>query len=193
MKPSWKFWLTLAVAALGILFVLDARVNATASPLNQNAFTLDVSEPVSAVLSVAVRDLVPIRAEPYLAREVNPIQWLGDGVGEAGPSIGLDALVPNSVNGGTSPDPLVTFEGVPSLSGVTPPDTNGDVGPSNYIQMTNFHFQIWDKGDPNNAIPPTPLTAPIALGTFFTPLGAVVRAALATRSWCMTIWQTVGC
>ena len=170
MKPTWKSWLFLTVAALGILFVLDAKVNATASSSSQGELTLIVNDPVSPVLSTAVRDMAPV-TEPYLAREANPIQWLGDGVGESGTPIGLDPLAANSVNGGTSPDPLVTFEGVPSISGVTPPDTNGDVGPNHYVQMTNFSFQIWDKGDPNNGIPPTPLTAPMTTGTLFADLG----------------------
>ena len=109
--------------------------------------------------------------KPELAREANPIRWLGGGVGEEGPNIGLDPLVAQGTNAGDSPTPFLTFEGVPSISGVTPPDTNGDVGPNHYIQMTNFHFRIWDKGDPENGVPPSPLTASIALGTFFAPLG----------------------
>ncbi|MCB9134600.1 MAG: hypothetical protein H6636_04185 [Anaerolineales bacterium] len=169
MKTNWKFWLIASLLALTTLIFLDARIQATATR-SQAPYTYDVSAPAYPVLSVAVRDL-PIIEEPYLARETNPIQWLGEGVGAEGTSVAYDALAPFSVNDGVAPDPLVTFEGVPSLSGVTPPDTNGDVGPNHYIQMTNFHFQIWDKGDPDNGIAPTPLTAPIAVGTLFTSLG----------------------
>ncbi|NUM46155.1 MAG: hypothetical protein HUU38_15730 [Anaerolineales bacterium] len=169
MKKNWKVWLLISLFILGTLVALDARVNATASN-PQLELPFDAGEPVSAVLSVAVRDL-PTVVEPHLAREVNPIRWLGGGVGESGAPIGLDPLAATGVNGGTTPDPLVTFEGVPSLSGVTPPDTNGDVGPNHYVQMTNFHFQIWDKGDPDNGIPPTPLTSATATGALFSAIG----------------------
>ena len=41
--------------------------------------------------------------------------------------------------------PTVTFEGIPNVSGVLPPDTNADVGPAHVVQMVNSAFQIWDK------------------------------------------------
>ena len=37
------------------------------------------------------------------------------------------------------------FPGVPNLSGVAPPDTQGDVGNNHYLQTVNSSFQIWDK------------------------------------------------
>lgn len=37
------------------------------------------------------------------------------------------------------------FEGVGNVNGVLPPDTQGDVGPNNYVQMINLSFAIWDK------------------------------------------------
>lgn len=56
------------------------------------------------------------------------------------------------------PTPLVNFEGINNRNGVLPPDTQGDVGPNNYIQMVNLSFQIWDKngnslfGPANNSV-----------------------------------------
>lgn len=171
MKLNWKTWLIVTAAVLGLLYILDARVNAKANSTEQGQLTFDVSAPVSPVLSMALRDMVNTGKEPYLSRETNPIQWLGDGVGKSGQNIGLDPLIGRSTNNGETPDPLMTFEGVPSLSGVTPPDTNGDVGPNNYIQMTNFSFEIWNKGDPINGIPPTSLLGPITTAQFFNGVG----------------------
>ena len=37
------------------------------------------------------------------------------------------------------------FAGVPNLSGLAPPDTDGDVGPDHYFQMVNLAFEIFDK------------------------------------------------
>ena len=45
------------------------------------------------------------------------------------------------------------FPGVPNLSGVAPPDTDGDVGPNHYFQMINLAFSIWDK-DGNQLMAP---------------------------------------
>jgi len=47
----------------------------------------------------------------------------------------------------------VNFEGISNLADngpvtgfiFTPPDTNGDVGPNHYVQMTNSVFKIWSK------------------------------------------------
>ncbi len=41
--------------------------------------------------------------------------------------------------------PLTSFEGVSNLSGVLPPDTNGDVGPNHYMQWVNLNFAIYSK------------------------------------------------
>lgn len=41
--------------------------------------------------------------------------------------------------------PLVNFPGVGRITALTPPDTDGDVGPNHYFQMVNVSFAIWDK------------------------------------------------
>lgn len=41
--------------------------------------------------------------------------------------------------------PVLNFDGVGNVSGVYPPDTEGDVGPDHYFQMINLAFAIWDK------------------------------------------------
>lgn len=66
----------------------------------------------------------------------------------------------NSPSSWTGPDPVLqdkmentradatvgqNFSGIDNLSGVAPPDTDGDVGPNHYMQMVNLAFQIWDK------------------------------------------------
>ena len=37
------------------------------------------------------------------------------------------------------------FAGVGNLDSVLPPDTNGDIGPNNYVQWVNLHFEIFDR------------------------------------------------
>lgn len=43
------------------------------------------------------------------------------------------------------PSPIQNFEGINNVNGVLPPDPNGDVGLSHYVQMVNNSFAIWDK------------------------------------------------
>ncbi|HEX9546715.1 MAG TPA: hypothetical protein VF942_05220, partial [Acidimicrobiales bacterium] len=40
-------------------------------------------------------------------------------------------------------DPIVNFDGI--FTGVRPPDTNGDVGPSHYMQARNSQFAVYSK------------------------------------------------
>jgi len=41
--------------------------------------------------------------------------------------------------------PIQNFEGINNLSGVYPPDTQGDVGPDKYIQVVNMKYEIFSK------------------------------------------------
>ncbi|HUS17975.1 MAG TPA: hypothetical protein VM536_23510, partial [Chloroflexia bacterium] len=59
------------------------------------------------------------------------------------------------------PAPSVNFEGVGNIGGWYPPDTTGDVGPNNFVQMVNDHFQIWDKSG-RSLYGPVPANAPWA-------------------------------
>jgi hypothetical protein len=45
----------------------------------------------------------------------------------------------------SNPTALQNFEGIGNLSGVYPPDTQGDVGPDKYIQVVNINFAIYSK------------------------------------------------
>ncbi len=59
---------------------------------------------------------------------------------------GPDPVLQNQVAGNRSTATVgQNFAGVSNLSGVAPPDTDGDVGLNHYMQMVNLAFQIWDK------------------------------------------------
>ncbi len=69
------------------------------------------------------------------------------------------------------PGPIVNFEGInsgeniPFLGGrVLPPDTNGDVGPTQYVQSVNSAFRVFDKAG-------NPLTPTTYLNALWQPLG----------------------
>lgn len=44
-----------------------------------------------------------------------------------------------------SKGPVVNINGIGNISGVYPPDTDGDVSPDHYIQMINLSFAVYDK------------------------------------------------
>jgi hypothetical protein len=56
--------------------------------------------------------------------------------------------------------PLQNFEGINNISGVYPPDTQGDVGPNHYIQVVNLNYAIYSKTG-------TLLLGPAALSTIW--------------------------
>jgi hypothetical protein len=84
----------------------------------------------------------------------------------------LQTLIP-SLN---MPNPITTFEGLgrteniaAGFGNLSPPDTNGYVGPNHYVQQTNLLVRVWDKSG-------NPLTAPFRLSSLFTPLGGQCAA-----------------
>src|ERR1043166_3626742 len=66
------------------------------------------------------------------------------------------------------PSPIVTFEGVPVQSSA-PPDTNGAVGPNDYVETVNTLVRVFDK----NGNPRGPA---FKLSTLFAALGGVVAS-----------------
>src|SRR5437773_8688884 len=65
------------------------------------------------------------------------------------------------------PSPLLTFEGngrneniAAGFGNLSPPDTNGDVGPNHYVQQTNLLVRVWNKAG-------VPLTAPFRLSSLW--------------------------
>src|SRR6185295_9222333 len=87
----------------------------------------------------------------------------------------LDPTVPASRVSGVLrviPAPSLTFDGVNSTSGILPPDTNGDVGLSNYVQTTNSSTSaitaigVFDKT--TGAL----LAPAFSMATLFSALGA---------------------
>ncbi|MEP6776575.1 MAG: hypothetical protein ABJA50_13350, partial [Chloroflexota bacterium] len=57
----------------------------------------------------------------------------------------ISSLVQSLVGPLAIPTPLLSFDGPPNLCGCSPPDPNGEVGPNNYVVMTNLDFQIFNK------------------------------------------------
>src|SRR5262249_55238140 len=64
------------------------------------------------------------------------------------------ALVQRSAPKNRMPSPIQSFEGVNNQCGCSPPDTEGDIGPTHYMQWVNLSFRIFNR----NGTPATPVT-----------------------------------
>jgi hypothetical protein len=110
------------------------------------------SEPVTpAKLNIDLSTLPRIPPGPFVPATTSP-----DDEGEENPTVGgpeggevkahlehghkLVAVDPPEEFTSASPD----FDGI-GYTALVPPDTNGDVGPRNYIQMVNSRFEIFNK------------------------------------------------
>lgn len=156
---SWKIsGLLLFLFVVGLLTWLTP----TSAPAGQRSVSLAntgddpagalefmVSDPVLPTISPALRDLPLATDDQILDREINPrhnplllenitsenIQNVVD------PLLGLDKF-----DAGRTPLPILSFDGLINTSGVTPPDTVGDVGLNHYVQAVNAtRLIIYDK------------------------------------------------
>ncbi|HXI45544.1 MAG TPA: hypothetical protein VNH13_04535, partial [Candidatus Acidoferrales bacterium] len=75
-----------------------------------------------------------------------------------------DPVLQAAVSLAAPPSLAVNVEGVKNVNGVLPPDTNGDVGPNNYVQWVNLSFAIYDRSG-------TKLYGPAAGNTLFAGMG----------------------
>jgi len=71
-----------------------------------------------------------------------------------------DAALQTAPAAGDAPTLIQSFEGVPNIQQVSPPDPVGDVGPSHYVEMVNLSFAIYNKFG-------TKLFGPADLGTLW--------------------------
>lgn len=71
-----------------------------------------------------------------------------------------DAALQTAAAVGDAPTLIQSFEGVPNIQQVSPPDPVGDVGPNHYVEMVNLSFAVFNKFG-------TKLFGPADLGTLW--------------------------
>lgn len=107
-------------------------------------------------LSVAVRDLPDAPAGPRTPRKTENEVSNPDNQGVTA----RDPVVQATAGDAPAPNTSVSFRGICDLAttagcpanlaatgcnGCLPPDTNGEVGPTQYVQMVNVNFAVFDK------------------------------------------------
>ena len=153
-----KFCL-IALTVVGLLVVVlpdGARpVAAQAQPPSHSAPVVAAAPPSPGVQGPFVGAPIPVSSfdgdvrqlpkprQPARSREAPPILHPRAANAPA-PNTALDPVRQTQMGTRQSPTPLQNFAGL-SFDGWYPPDTNGDVGPNNYIQAVNIAIGIYSK------------------------------------------------
>ena len=189
MKRSFVFLLLIVVMVTLVVLGLfsnaptttartNTQENSSGGPVVRQAVAFGISAPVRDIPKPVIdwSTGTPINRE--LNREnVERVKQIVPGRGAgAGNGLFVDPLLSNQPNiVASTPGPTLTFEGNSSADNdaafgntVMPPDTNGDVGPNHYVQMTNNLVRIWNKSG-------TPLTPPFKLTSITDVVGGPCR------------------
>lgn len=154
-------------SALGNLPMAQATAS---KPIAVRANAVALSQPVSTIPATPFRDVDP-NAE--LTGPGNPMVKKASIKGMLLPYGEPDGAIQSGGNAPfVMPPTLANFEGMSNAANgqlfggfLSPPDTNGDVGKSQYVQTVNLAVQVF-------RLDGTPLTAPFKMSSLFAALGA---------------------
>lgn len=180
IRRNRGLFLVVFVALLALaFFVRPGQAQKPKGPAGQtpksSAGAPIVGRAVGFAETVALRDLVSDEPQNEVARkgedeEMNPLNT-GD---YAKPDPNAPQQTDGALQSSFGPDghfkinipaPILTFEGV-GVNGGSPPDTNGAVGPNDYVQTVNVRARIFDKAG-------VPRGPSFLLSTLLRPLGGV--------------------
>jgi len=152
LKPVATIVVLIGVASLPTIF----QAAAAPDPIGAQAIKApkpQFSDNVAFDVSPPLRDLAAHRATPVLPEEDQ-----GEVREENGPEAVdsdvyfPDAAVQSNVSPSAIPSTTANFEGLSNQDNfnifggrVNPPDPVGDIGPNNYVEMTNLTFAVYDK------------------------------------------------
>jgi hypothetical protein len=127
----------LAISAVfgQVVSIVPARAAAPTGPTVIQPLKNDISAPLRAMQASPV---APSGKGNQSHRPLRP--------GQSGAKLPTAARsIQTTFGAAAMPSTSTNFEGINNLDAVLPPDTNGDVGPNNYVQWVNLHFQIFDR------------------------------------------------
>ena len=135
-----------------------------------------VSQPLRSLAPARIDPSAPSAARTFQDRQlIIPKTRKGKESGRQRPaSIVQDRLIRNAM-----PAAAASFEGIGNVSGVLPPDTQGDIGwdPATgkkyYVQWVNLAYQMWDVTVP---AAPVSLVGPVAGNTLWTGMGGLCES-----------------
>ncbi len=142
--------------------VMPAKEQANNSVIVGTSYHNDTSPPL--------RDMKPLPVEPREEREANENPKI--------PHVHKDSpdesvVQDQHISAPNMPAPILNFDGIP-FPGVAcncaPPDTNGAVGMTQYVQIVNEGFQVFDKATGAPVLP-----APVGITTLWSGFGGVCQ------------------
>jgi fibronectin type 3 domain-containing protein len=118
-------------------------------------------------VSPPLRDIPPARIPPRPNHEANPPRSTGLGHANA-----ADPVVQNTLAPLAMPTTLLNFNGIP-FPGVScncaPPDTNGEAGATQYVQIVNEGYQVFNKSNGASQL------GPVSIATIWNGFGGVCQ------------------
>jgi hypothetical protein len=107
-------------------------------------------------VSPPLRDIKPVVAPPRHEHEENINPHINTGHRDQ-----PDPVVQSSLSPAAMPSPILNFDGIP-FPGVAcncaPPDTNGEVGSTQYVQIVNEGYQVFNKSTGASVLGPVGIT-----------------------------------
>src|SRR5713101_9588807 len=127
---------------------------------NQNS-NVTVGASVHNDTSPPLRDMKQAKVGANVEREANENPKLPNHHKDSADPVVQGANSVSAFAGLNMPSPLLNFDGVP-FPGVAcncaPPDTNGEVGATQYVQIVNEGFQVFDKTTGASQLGPSGIT-----------------------------------
>jgi len=155
MSRVFRFTMTTAAILALVVVCAPIPVNAQATDtgaLHPDGMLMPVKVGASPVLRDMDLDALRLQQAATKPQEINPREInrhnseMPDRIANARKPDGpVDTAVQSAFGPLVMPPPIMNFEGVGNVNGVLPPDTQGDVGLTYYVQWVNLSFDIYDK------------------------------------------------
>ncbi|HMA36926.1 MAG TPA: hypothetical protein VKY74_20900, partial [Chloroflexia bacterium] len=163
-----RHWLSgLAAAGLLILLGIGAATQSAlarpADPLASSAAAPGAPQMVAGHsyhndTSPPLRDMPQLPIKPSgQEREASANPPIGNGHKDA-----LDTVVQRAFGPLAVPTPILNFDGIPFpgvVCNCAPPDTDGEVGATQYVQMVNEGYQVFNKATGGSVLGPASITS----------------------------------
>ena len=170
MKSKYFRPLLLGVMSLMLVFlVLGARPNQIISVSAQGSDRVTVVRDYKHDTSPPLRDIQPRPIPPHPLHEETEPRSTGIQHHDAPDTVVQNTLAPLAM-----PSTTLNFNGIP-FPGVAcncaPPDTNGEVGATQYVQIVNEGYQVFNKSTGASVL------GPVGISTIWSGFGGVCETA----------------
>ncbi len=168
MKRKYFYPQLLGALILTLIFLaVGARQYQVTTAAAQGNGGVTVGKDYKHDVSPPVRDIVPLPIPPHPNQEqISPLS-VGHHLNQP------DTVVQNLLASPAMPGTSLNFDGIP-FPGVScncaPPDTNGQVGSTQYVQIVNEGFQVFDKSTGGSVF------GPAAISTLWSGFGGVCQS-----------------